>query len=567
MSSKITFSAAFLSLALLAACAKEQPYPYRWVYAFGKNLSTEQGTQELLDIAKTCSEHGINGMALPGGVGEISLKSPEYVANLKKVAEFCGSHGVDVIPAMWSIGYGSGLDYDQNLAEGLPVTDALFVVKGGEARLVQDPPVSIANGGFEKIEDDFPASFEPLAARGEVVFGDHEVVHEGRTALRFEVGGAYPEESALLAQTVMVHPGRCYRLSGWVKTEGIEKGGDVFPLIVKSREGRRLQYYIPKVESTGDWKRVDLGFNSLTCDSVIVAVGAPESKGGRFWIDDLVLEEVGLVNVLRRPGTPVVVKSDKDGTRYQEGADYQEITDPQLDFLFDHDDPAIRILPAGKIREGERLRVSWYHGMTIYYSQVPVCMSEPELYDFWRSNAKMLQETLSPRYYMLNMDEIRMGGTCEACRSRGISMAQMLGETINKQVELIHEVSPQATVFIWSDMLDPNHNAGTKAGGYMKDYYYHVNESFEGSWNYVPKDLVIVCWYHEKRGLSLPHFAGLGFRTMGGAYYDADNLDNVKDWLVSLDNTPGASGIMYCSWSNKFGLLGKFGDLVSQPRR
>ncbi|HUU26841.1 MAG TPA: hypothetical protein VM123_03440 [archaeon] len=564
---KLALSAIFLSLTVLAACGKDQAYPYRWVYAFGKNLSTDKGTEELLEIAKTCAGHGINGIALPGRIGQLSIKNPEYIANLKKVNDYCRQHGVDIIPAMWSIGYGSGLDYDKNLAEGLPVTDALFVVKGGEAWLAPDPAVRVANGGFEKIEGDFPAGFEPLAARGEVIFVDREVAKDGKASMRFEVAGEYPEESALLSQEVAVHPGRCYRLSGWVKTEGIESRGDVFPLIVKSRDGRRLQYYIPKVEATGDWTRVDLGFNSLGYDTVIVAVGAPASNGGRFWVDEISIGEVGLVNVLRRPGTPVIVKSDKDGTVYEEGADYAEIADPELNFRFDHQGPAIRILPGGKIRDGERLRVSWYHGLTVYYEQVTVCMSEPELYEFWARNARLIHETLAPRYYMLNMDEIRMGGTCEACRKRGISIAEMLGQTITKQVEIIHEVNPQAQVFIWSDMLDPNHNAGPRAGGYMKDYYYHVNQSYEGSWNYIPKDLVIVCWYHKMRDKSLPHFSGLGFRTMAGAYYDADDLENVKDWLVSLDKTPGASGIMYCSWSNKFGLLGDFGDLVSKHRR
>jgi hypothetical protein len=29
--------------------------------------------------------------------------------------------------------------------------------------------------------------------------------------------------------------------------------------------------------------------------------------------------------------------------------------------------------------------------------------------------------------------------------------------------------------------------------------YYLIDGSFEGSWNYIPKDLSIACWYFEKR--------------------------------------------------------------------
>jgi hypothetical protein len=51
---------------------------------------------------------------------------------------------------------------------------------------------------------------------------------------------------------------------------------------------------------------------------------------------------------------------------------------------------------------------------------------------------------------------------------------------------------------------------------------------------------------------------------MAGAYYDADNLDNPKAWLEALAATPGASGIIYTTWLNKYELLAPFGDLVSR---
>ena len=52
---------------------------------------------------------------------------------------------------------------------------------------------------------------------------------------------------------------------------------------------------------------------------------------------------------------------------------------------------------------------------------------------------------------------------------------------------------------------------------------------------------------------------------MAGAYYDADTLENPKGWLDALNQTPGAVGIMYTTWQNKYKLLGPFGDLVSKP--
>jgi hypothetical protein len=65
-------------------------------------------------------------------------------------------------------------------------------------------------------------------------------------------------------------------------------------------------------------------------------------------------------------------------------------------------------------------------------------------------------------------------------------------------------------VMIWSDMLDPAHNA--------RDNYYGVVGDFTGSWEHVPKDLTILCWYHAIRDQSLEFFSIRGFRTFGAAY-------------------------------------------------
>jgi len=298
-----------------------------------------------------------------------------------------------------------------------------------------------------------------------------------------------------------------------------------------------------------------MGFNSLDCDTARIYVGVWGGKSGRFWIDDIQIEEVGLLNVLRRAGTPVTVRSEKIGMVCEEGKDFAEITDPRLNFRFDHDAPAIRIHPAGRIKNGEHLRVSYYHGIAINRGQVSACMSEPEVYEIWKNQARLIHEHLAPAKYLLSMDEIRAGGGCRACKERNMTMGQILGDCVTKQAGIIREVNPKAEVFIWSDMLDPNHNA--------HDNYYLVEGDFTNSWNYVPKDLVIVCWYYNKRVESLKFFSSLGFKTLAGAYYDGDTLENPRGWLEVLERTPKACGIMYTTWQDKYELLGPFGDLVT----
>jgi hypothetical protein len=174
----------------------------------------------------------------------------------------------------------------------------------------------------------------------------------------------------------------------------------------------------------------------------------------------------------------------------------------------------------------------------------------------WQHQIPLIEKYLAPKKYFLSMDEVRVGGFCEACQRRHLSMAQILGDCVTRQYKMIRAANPQAEVYVWSDMFDPNHNA--------QDKYYLIDGSFHGTWEHIPKDLVIACWYYEKRDLSLPFFSKLGYQTLAGAYYDADDLANPKGWLESLDRTRGAAGIMYTTWENKYQLLPAFGDLVSR---
>jgi len=186
-------------------------------------------------------------------------------------------------------------------------------------------------------------------------------------------------------------------------------------------------------------------------------------------------------------------------------------------------------------------------------------MSEPKVYDIWRAAARLVEQKLRPAKYLLSMDEIRTAGSCEACKKRGLTLGQILGDCLTKQLQMLRESNPSAEVWVWSDMLDPNHNANP-----ARKYYYLAEGNFTDSWKYVPKELGILCWYFAKRHASLAHFSSLGFKTLAGAYYDADTLDNPKAWLEALDATPGASGILYTTWLDKYALLGPFGDLVSR---
>jgi hypothetical protein len=448
------------------------------------------------------------------------------------------------------------LSHNVNLAAGLPVEDALFVVKGREAQLVPDPPVEIANGGFEEFEGNRLKGYRFHDKPGEISIIDKKIAKAGKASLRLEnFGELDPYGHARLMQEVKVHPHRFYRVWCWVKTEGLSPAS-AFKIQVYAGS-RALAPYDPRVPATTDWRQVPMVFNSMQYDELRIYAGLWGGKKGRVWMDGLRIEEVGLMNVLRRPGTPITVRSEDGRVTYQEGADYERIVDPRLNPSRANGQAVpIRLTANSRIRDGQRLRVSFYHGIGVNQGQVSICMSEPELYEMWRKEARLIDQYLQPKKYLLSMDEVRAGGSCAACKARNMTMAEILGDCISKQEGILREVNPEAEVLVWSDMLDPNHNAHGD--------YYIVEGDFTGSWKYVPKDLIIVCWYYAKREASLKFFSDLGYRTLAGAYYDGDTLDNPRGWLQSLDRTPGAIGIMYTTWRNKYELLGPFGDLVSK---
>ncbi|HNQ91084.1 MAG TPA: hypothetical protein PKM73_20920 [Verrucomicrobiota bacterium] len=305
--------------------------------------------------------------------------------------------------------------------------------------------------------------------------------------------------------------------------------------------------------ATSDWRKLVMVFNSLEFDKVRLYAGVWGGQGGQFWIDDWTLEEVGPVNVLRRPGTPVTVRSADGATTHLEGKDYAPLRDPELNpYRVDREAMPLKVVPGGRIAEGDRLRVNWHHSMLIHDSQVTLCMGEPAVYEIFDHEMKLLAERLRPRRMMLNMDEVRMGGTCLACRGR--PMGVLLGECITRATQIVRRHMPGAAVYVWSDMLDPNHNAH---GG-----YYLVKGDFTGSWEHAPKDLIISVWGGAPRKESLRFFADRGFQTLVACYYDADDLKETQAWMAAARPLPKVRGFMYTPWTKKYGLLPAFGDLL-----
>lgn len=556
---RIGLVAGLLLTAALARAGEPAPrYDRRWIYAM-TNLQVKEQADRLIDRIGQAKSAGYNGVVLADYKFNILDRVPDhYFPNLARVKASAAAAGVEIIPAVFGIGYSNGLlTHDPNLAEGLPVVDAPFAVKAGEARLVPDPKSVLANGDLEETDGDRFLRYGFQDGPGTATFADREVAHHGRVSCRMEddrTGG-----NRRLIQGVSVRPHAGYRLSAWVKTRDLASPASFRLLALGASEGSRaLTFFEGGIEPTQDWRPVEVVFNSLDETAVNLYVGLWGGGAGTLWIDEFTLQELGPVNILRRPGCPLVVKSADGATVFVEGRDYQPLADPKLgqvpypgEFEFAHEAPPLRIPGGSRIRDGQALKVSWYHPVLTHANQVMICPSEEKTYAILRDQARRLHDLLQPRAYFMSHDEIRVMNWCAACQARRQTPGAILAENARRCVAILQEINPRAEAVVWSDMFDPYHNA--------VDHYYLVNGTLAGSWEGLPRSVTIANWNGGKRRESLRFFADRGHRQVLAGYYDAPGLTGFTAWDQAAGGITGVDGFMYTTWRDNYEGLARFG--------
>src|SRR5262249_44292425 len=134
----------------------------------------------------------------------------------------------------------------------------------------------------------------------------------------------------------------------------------------------------------------------------------------------------------------------------------------------------------------------------------------------------------------------------------------LLADHVRRSTASVKDLNPKAQLVVWSDMFDPNHNA--------VDNYYLVNGSLRGSWDGLPRDIVIANWNGGEAGGTLQFFADRGHRQVIAGYYDADDLSGFTGWDAAAKGVKGAYGFMYTTWDHKYDLLETYGEAIRSPR-
>lgn len=489
-----------------------------WLY-YPTNLQVGANVDKLEPIWRQAAAAGYSHVLIAdtkmAKLGDLGGMEKVYMGNVQRVKKIAADLKLELVPSVFNMGYSEAmLWHDPNLAEGLPVKDALFVVADGKAQIVAEPPVAL------KAKPDWKD--DSVMLDGGVM--TMKTVSSGNQRFTFKLD---------------VAPWRCYHVSVKIKTEGWRGEPEIKALAGK----QSLQWQRLGVKPSQDWTEHHVIFNSLENKEVAFYFGVWGSAKGTLRWKDWKVEEAGLVNVLRREGTPLVVKG------YVEGKDFEPVTDPRMGnvpwkggYEVWHAAPVIR---TKGITDGTKLRVSWYHPAIVYDGQVACCLSDEKTFELLADEAKRVKAAFGTRGYMMAHDEIRVANWDESCRKLNLDAGAILARNVKRCTKLLGD----STIYTWSDMFDPTHNAHGD--------YYLVRGNWAGSWEGLDSKVVIMNWNFGKRAESLKWFADRGHRQIIAGYYDGP-MDQVKQWLVAARGVKGVIGVMYTTWQNDYSQIEAF---------
>lgn len=443
--------------------------------------------------------------------------SAEYLASTGRLRERARVLGLEIVPAVFPIGRSQSLlAANPDLAEGVPVRGARMVVRGGVAEVVADPPVRLGPPDLRDPGVSLDRGIARISGAG------------GARRMWFRVP---------------VHPERAYHVSVRARTRGFEGSARI---LVRSG-ARRLHWgRFPEVAPNQEWRSYDLLFHSRTARTATLVF---EVRGrGSFEWGDWRIEESGPVHLLRRESTPFVMEGAVAGRDYDPPVDSVGIASARRG-RFDewHEPPRVRTT----LPEGTALRASWHDAAVVARGQVTCCISEPATMALLREQARAVQELWRPAGCLMQHDEVRALNLDPACRARGRAPGELLAEHARECVGLLDGL----TVYAWSDMFDPHHNA--VPGTFL------VSGSLAGSWMGLDPRVVIVNWNEKRARESLRFFARRGHRQILAGYYDGP-VKKIRQRLVAARGVEGVTGVMYTTWRRNFDDLEEFARICRQ---
>ena len=514
---------ALIVMMFFGAVAEAQKLPERWVY-LSWHLRTDEGarkaTQALRDAKAAGCTHALfvatRGHRLP-------KEPPSYIVRVRKFQAEAKKLNVKIVVPAVSTGYcGRYLDVDSNLVAGIPVRNMVFVVKGKTA--TPDPAQAL------------DTSLLKPQRHGKGVSG-----------------------------TLKVKPFMWYRMTYEIVPTKEGRIGS-YSSVSSNRRRRRHARTDPKIRKTKTGRYIYQNvFNSLEATEILVGIYHNIHK-----LENVRIEPAGMLLIIRRKRIPLTVTSADGKTVYEEGRDFKPVADPIVavrpfpgEFPFDHPAPVLELTANSRIKDGQKLLVSFWHHQRIHTDQDNFNVQEERMWPIFEKEITQMQQLWKPAGFMLNYDEIRVG--MWEPRDPGdekLTPGQVLARHFKRAYDLTRKIAPQAKIYTWSDMFTPHHNARPfeKSG-----YYYLVNGNWDGSWEGFPKDVIILNWYSPKPE-GMKFFSDRGHKQIICGYYDGRTTDamkkNIHRWMTVAQGVPNVRGVMFTTWGKRYQFMKEYFGLL-----
>jgi hypothetical protein len=559
MLSRICGSHGFLGFVLLlfsSAFLQGQQLWY-WHHSLLKNTQAVQSSKALIDQAFSYGYTGVAFWDVSSEYIGTPNWDPSFPQYLQQAMNYAVSKGMKVIGTVAPFGYSNDiLMYNPSWAEAQRVVGTQFQVNstGMQLQLINSFP-DLFNSGFESGNMGWFDLNDPGVGR------DTTVAHTGISSAVIRNAPA----NGRIRQLFNVKPWRQYHLRLWYKSSSFQ-GYAQFAIFDPSNDSiTRLTDQI-RVGRTQDWTAVDYAFNSQGSTQLWIYLGVYGGNSGTLWLDDIQIDETALVYVTRDASrTPLqVYDPNNSSTVYQEGTDYNSISDPRMTsipVLFDtyHTPPTVTLPRTTRLKAGQTVAIDFHAAFAVPgQKSMNMCVSSTNVSNYLDQNAQAVANVMpGGGGLLLEYDEIRQFNSCALCRAKNMSAAQLLGWHVGQSLQRYNSVMPNSLLYVWSDMFDPYHNG--------HDHYFYVEGDFSGDSAALPANVTVMNWNLGNLSQSLAWFSGtnpnqpIAHQQIIAGYYDSGNgTASAQAEVAAAKGIPGVVGLMYTTWNDDYSQLKNF---------
>jgi len=214
----------------------------------------------------------------------------------------------------------------------------------------------------------------------------------------------------------------------------------------------------------------------------------------------------------------------------------------------------IHRLAGGRIRDGETVKVTFSYIGPDPYSLIKAryCRSDERLHTDGPENYIWRWCTDPIRFwgandFCLDVDETRVLAFDKRCMDSGKTRSQIWADDIRYYYQTTRKANPAARISLWSDMLDPAHNATV----------YQTEEAVAILKQYGMTDIIMIPWNDDVAEKSVRFFFEQGFPTMPSCQGQTEEgISDAPLWAMLLRNYYQSSsipfGLMHCRWEYGF---------------